>query len=60
MNEFDIKKGDIVRDKNGDVGKVTNAKDTHNIYVDFPNGGSGLYCINKDCEEYSPLEKETK
>ena len=59
----DIKVGDKVIDKDGTIGRVTEIESKHNISVDYINClGSGIYCIDKNCEYYDRLKiyKEQK
>ena len=59
----DIKVGDKVIDKDGTIGRVTEIESKHNIIVDCINClGSGIYCIDKNCEYYDRLKiyKEQK
>lgn len=44
-----IKIGIHVIDSHGNKGIVKTADDIHNIFVEYYNGGSGLYCIDPDC-----------
>ncbi len=46
-----IKEGDKVMDEDGDVGIVTDAKDLHNIEVDYENGARGISCMVENCED---------
>ena len=50
---FDI--GNQVIDKYGNIGKVVNVKDLHNIEVEYYSGGSGIYCIDPECNHYDPI-----
>jgi hypothetical protein len=48
-----LKKGTIVFDKFFSVyGKIVDNKDIHNILVEYEDGGSGLYCLKKKCEDF--------
>lgn len=49
----DIKIGMRVMDEDGDIGTVKECDDAHNILVEFPNGGTGLYCLVPNCEDGS-------
>lgn len=51
-----VKVGDTVKDSDGTVGKVIESSDSHNIFVQFDNGGSGLYCVVPTCNHYDPLQ----
>lgn len=42
--------GQKVYDSDGTTGKVVDCSEEHNILVEFDNGGSGFYCLSKDCE----------
>lgn len=33
------------------VGKIVDCKDIHNVFVEYENGGSGLYCLKEGCIE---------
>jgi len=35
-------------------GHVIDNKDIHNVLVEYEDGGSGLYCLDKKCEEFDP------
>jgi len=35
-------------------GKVVDKKDVHNVLVEYDDGGSGLYCLDKKCKEFDP------
>jgi len=48
--------GNQVIDKDGNIGKVVNADDLHNIEVDYYSGGKGLYCIDPECPHYDPIK----
>ena len=53
----DIYIGMVVKDLDEDfgIGVVEKYYDKHNVFVKFKNGGSGLYCLDEDCEDYDPL-----
>ena len=38
----------------GVYGHIIDNKDIHNILVEYDDGGRGLYCLNKKCEEFDP------
>jgi len=41
-----------------DKGKIIECNDIHNVYVKFETKhgeGFGLYCLDLDCDQYSPL-----
>lgn len=49
-----------VKDESGDIGHVIECDDIHNVLVKFVNKhgeGSGLYCLDESCDEYTPLFK---
>jgi len=50
----ELRKGMRVVDSDGDVGYIRDCDDIHNVFVVYDLGGSGLYCFDKDCEEYYP------
>ena len=52
-----ISKGMRVKDKDGDVGKVVEYSDIHNIKVKLKDG-IAFYCLVEDCSEYEPLYEE--
>jgi len=57
----DIKVGLKVLDEQGDIGSVTTIENIHNISVDFNEfgiHGFGIYCLDKNCKDYSPLFSE--
>lgn len=47
----DIKPGLKVFDDENTVGIVKECDDPHNIFVEFPGEGSGLYCLVDNCIE---------
>ena len=48
-----LKIGDYVYDSTFDAyGIIKEHKDIHNIFVEYDNGGSGLYCMDPTCEEF--------
>jgi len=48
-----LKIGTVVYDEFFEVyGKIIDKKDIHNILVEYEDGGSGLYCLDKKCEEF--------
>jgi hypothetical protein len=53
----DIYNGMEVIDDDGLTGVVIDSSDTHNVYVDYRSGSMGLYCLDKNCDEYDPLFK---
>lgn len=53
----DVYVGLKVIDNDDFTGLVTSCSDIHNVYVDYGDGGSGLYCLDKNCENYDPLFK---
>ena len=64
----DVYIGLEVSDEDGDNGIITEIYDSHNIMVVYYNnenndtttGGSGLYCLEKDCKDYDKLWKLKK
>jgi hypothetical protein len=45
-----------VVDEDGDVGRVFNLDEIHNVIVEYDESwGTGISCYDKDCEFYSPL-----
>jgi hypothetical protein len=47
--------GSVVYDEFFGVhGHIIDNKDIHNILVEYEDGGSGLYCLDKKCEEFDP------
>ena len=56
---MEFKKGDRVVDDDGRYGIVVEAKNIHNIIVEYDgkNIGSGMYCVDKTCIEYDRLKK---
>lgn len=50
-----IEVGMKVIDANDTIGVVKECFDIHNVLVDYLNGGSGLYCLDSECESYDPL-----
>lgn len=51
----DIKYGRQVIDSEGHLGKISEIDEIHNVIVEFSDGGSGIYCLDKTCLEYDPL-----
>ena len=52
----DLYIGMEVRDNDGDTGVIKEILDPHNVLVEYENGGSGLHCLEKECDyEYDPL-----
>lgn len=37
------------------IGTVKECKDIHNVFVQYVNGASGLYCLDPNCDDYDPL-----
>ena len=56
----DLKIGLYVIDEKGFIGVVTEINDRHNVHVNLDNGGSGIYCMEPECEYYDPLYYKTK
>ncbi|MCP4355241.1 MAG: hypothetical protein GY793_06340 [Proteobacteria bacterium] len=50
-----IYKGLKVVDKDKNIGTVKQCFDMHNVWVVYDVGGSGFYCIEKDCKDYDPI-----
>ena len=50
----EIHKGKLVKDRDGDVGKVVCSSDIHNIKVKLSDG-IAYYCLVEDCDAYEPL-----
>jgi hypothetical protein len=48
-----------VKNKDGDVGVIKEIIDSHNVFVEYNNGGFGLHCTETNCNEsdiyYDPL-----
>jgi len=58
-NKLEI--GDHVYDKFFDAyGTVKKMDDIHNVFVEYENGGSGLYCLDSNCDEYDGALKLIK
>lgn len=56
--KIDFIKGDKVIDLQGDIGIIDQIDDIHNIWVKLENGNDmGVYCLEKDCDCYHPLNK---
>ena len=51
----DILLNSIVKDSDGDIGVVISIESIHNIEVEYKNGGSGIFCLDKNCVDYTPL-----
>ena len=51
INYKDIIVNMKVKNKEGITGVVKKCEDIHNIFVEYDNGGSGLYCLVKKCTE---------
>ena len=54
----ELKVGIQVQDSDSIKGIVSDIKDIHNVYVLYGKGGvsgSGLYCLDKNCNDYDPL-----
>lgn len=54
----DIVIGMEVIDDDKQKGMVISCDNIHNIYVEFNNGGSGLYCLVKDCIETTIINEQ--
>lgn len=55
-----MKQFDLVQDKDGNIGIITEFKNEHNVFVRYLScNGAGMYCINKDCAEYDSLTHPT-
>ena len=53
--------GDYVYDSSMDCyGIVKNVSDIHNVFVEYEDGGSGLYCLDYNCKEFDPSLKLIK
>jgi hypothetical protein len=37
------------------IGIIKECNDIHNVFVEFVNGASGLYCLDENCDDYDPL-----
>jgi hypothetical protein len=57
LKPTEFKIGDKVKDEEGHIGTVIECDDIHNIFVQFDDGGSGLFCIDRTCKEFSHLNK---
>ena len=45
--------GDYIYDSTMDIyGVVKKINDEHNIYVEYEEYGSGLYCVNPNCKDF--------
>jgi len=50
-----LKIGGLVYDEFfGVYGHIIDNKDIHNILVEYEDGGSGLYCLDKRCKDFDP------
>lgn len=49
----DVYVGMRVVDVDGYIGVVMNCDDIHNVHVEYDDGGSGLYCLDEDCDKCS-------
>ncbi len=52
----DIVIGTRVVDTSGDTGEIKNVISIHNVYIEYDNGGSGLYCLDDTCKDRKPDE----
>ena len=43
--------GQKVVDETGEKGEITRIENIYNIYVKYDNGGSGIYCFNRCCND---------
>ena len=50
----ELKVGMIVEDLWCERGKIIECDDPHNVFVQYDNGGSGLYCLDNDCDDRDP------
>lgn len=57
VTQYNLSKGKKVIDEDGEIGTIIDCSDVHNVYVEGDNGGSGLYCFAKGCEDNSEYEK---
>jgi hypothetical protein len=56
-----LRVGDNVYDPDMDAyGIVKQIPDIHNIFVEYDDGGSGLYCLDPKCEDFDPSLKIVK
>jgi len=54
-NKLKIK--DYVYDPGLNVyGIVKEIDDIHNVFIEYEDGGSGLYCLDPSCDEFDPIE----
>jgi len=53
--------GDYVYDSSMDCyGIVRNISDIHNVFVEYEDDGSGLYCLDYNCKEFDTSLKLIK
>ena len=46
-----------IRDEEGSIGTIIECEDLHNVFINFDDGGSALYCFIEDCEERKKYEE---
>lgn len=51
----EIKHSMRVVDNEGLFGVIESCDDIHNVNVVYDNGGAGLYCLDPNCDQFSPL-----
>lgn len=51
VKHSDLVIGLKVQDNDGNIGKVKDCSDIHNVYVEYDNGGSEIHCLVEDCKE---------
>jgi hypothetical protein len=57
VTQYNLSKGRRVIDEDGEIGTIIECSDVHNVEVKGDNGGFGLYCFSKGCNENSEYEK---
>ena len=55
VSSSNIVDGLKVIDTDGIIGTIKQSFDLHNVWVVYDVGGSGFYCIDKNCKDYDPL-----
>lgn len=54
----DIVVGMRVKNNERITGIIKECDNIHNIFVEYDNGGSGLYCLVKDCIETTIINEQ--
>jgi hypothetical protein len=57
----DLSEGKKVENWWFESGTVKECTDPHNVLIEFDNGGSGLYCMDQDCNDrdFTPIYKKS-